>query len=182
MHDRRAPSLEELLHLAAGGSSAALRQIYDREAPRLFAVALRILRRRDLAADAVQDAFVQIWRRADRFDDAAGSGAAWITSIVRYRALDAVRRGAREELGAEAAGSLLVDESDILGALERREETRALRRCLEALEEKNRRCIMLAFLDGLSHAEIAEHLDAPLGTVKSWVRRGLGALRECLGS
>ncbi|TWB42249.1 sigma-70 family RNA polymerase sigma factor [Nitrospirillum viridazoti] len=174
-------ALDALIRQVAGGDRVALRHLYERESPRLYGLALRIVRRPDAAADAVQDAFVQIWRNAASFSPAMGSGGGWMASIVRYRALDMARRLGRETLTDAIPDS--IDESPSpLEHLETARDAVRLRRCLERLDDKGRRAITLAFINGLSHAQVAEHLAIPLGTVKSWIRRGLASLKECLAA
>jgi RNA polymerase sigma-70 factor, ECF subfamily len=172
--------LADLLRRVASGDRAAFRLLYDRAAPRLFGVALRIVGERGLAADALQDAFIQVLNQSGRFDPARGSAEAWLVSLVRYRALDIVRGRRREVLGFEPEDAPL-EEPDALARLSADEDGVALRACLEALEADRRRLIALAFLEGLSQAELAARFHLPLGTVKSSIRRGLLKLRECLG-
>lgn len=172
---------EALLHRCASGDRTAFRLLYDRWGNRLYGIALRITRQAATASDAMQEAFVQIWQQAHRFNPERGGPDAWLISIVRYRALDIVRRQSRETPGYEPAER--EDESpDALGHLISSAEGVALHRCLGALEEDRRRLVVLAFVDGLSHSELAERLAIPLGTVKSWIRRSLMALRECLAA
>jgi RNA polymerase sigma-70 factor, ECF subfamily len=173
-------SLDELLLAVQRGSRAALKRLYELESRRLYGIALRITRRPDLAADALQDAFIQVWQNARSFAPERGSAAAWLTGILRFRALDAVRKLGREMPSDDPALGDRAEEPDMAAALDLKAAGSALRACLDALEEKQRRCIILAFVDGLSHAEIAQRLPAPLGSVKSWVRRGLLSLRSCL--
>jgi RNA polymerase sigma-70 factor (ECF subfamily) len=175
-------SREDLIDAVRSGSRAALRRLYELESRRLYGIALRIARRPELAADAVQDAFVQIWQNAAKFTAERGDAGAWLAGIVRYRTLDALRKTRREVLSDDPALGDGPGEPDILERLERMPAEGALRRCLDRLDDNQRRCVLLAFLDGLSHAEIAQRLPAPLGSVKSWVRRGLLALRSCLES
>jgi RNA polymerase sigma-70 factor, ECF subfamily len=172
-------SLEALVQAVGRGQAAALEQLYARESRRLYGIALRIARQRALAADVLQDAFVQIWQNAGSFSAERGSAGAWLTGIVRYRALDALRKAGRELPTDDAALGETTDPGDI-AEVDRVLTRDALRRCLHELDENQRRCILLAFVDGLSHAEISARLPAPLGSVKSWVRRGLIALRSCL--
>jgi RNA polymerase sigma-70 factor (ECF subfamily) len=172
--------LSELLQRIAAGDRAAFRGLYELLSPRLYGLALRITGEGGLAADALQDAFVQILRQAGRFDPVRGTAEAWIVSLVRYRALDIVRGRRREVLGYEPADQPLV-EPDALERLGAAEDSAALKACLEELEEDRRRLIVLAFIEGLSHADLADRLRIPLGTVKSSIRRGLLKLRECLG-
>lgn len=170
-----------LLQRCAGGDRTAFRALYDRWSARLYGIALRITRQSSLAADATQDAFVQVWQQAQRFDPARGSAEAFLVSLVRYRALDLVRRQARETPGYEPADEP-DDAPDALTQLLSSTEGAALHRCLDQLEGDRRRLVILAFVDGLSHSDLAARLKLPLGTVKSWIRRSLLSLRECLAS
>jgi RNA polymerase sigma-70 factor, ECF subfamily len=180
-HARQADDTDVLLHRCAGGDRAAFRALYDRWGGRLYGIALRITRQAALAADAVQDAFVQIWQQAHRFDPDRGGPEAWLVGIVRYRALDIVRRRSREAPGHEPEERK--DETpDALARLVSSAEGVALHRCLGQLEEDRRRLVVMAFVDGLSHSELAERTHVPLGTVKSRIRRSLISLRECLAS
>jgi|BEDMetMinimDraft_2_1075160.scaffolds.fasta_scaffold05679_1 RNA polymerase sigma-70 factor (ECF subfamily) len=170
----------ELLGRVAKGDRKAFRLLYDRASPRLYGIALRLTRDAGLAADVLQEAFLQVWQHAGAFDAARGRAETWLVSLVRYRALDLLRRR-REEPTAEPRSAELPDEDpDALDALTRHREAEALRRCLETLPAERRSLLMAAFLEGLSHQELAERLKTPLGTVKSWIRRSLAALRECL--
>lgn len=170
---------ETLLGRCADDDEAAFRQIYDLGAPRLYAVALRITRQPALAADAVHDAFLQVWQHADRFDVARGSAETWLISLTRYRALDLIRRTGRESVDVEVPEQVDAD-PDPFERLSRDREGAALHRCLDTLESDKRQLVVMAFIDGLSHSELADRLNCPLGTVKSWIRRGLQDLRRCL--
>jgi RNA polymerase sigma-70 factor (ECF subfamily) len=169
-----------LLEAVARGSERALKRLYALESARLYGIALRIVRRPEIAAEVLQDAFVQIWQNARTFAPEKGAAAAWLTGIVRFRALDAVRRHGREILSGDSALGDVATEPDVLAKLDAEADARALRRCLEMLEDNQRRSVLLAFVDGLTHVEIASRLSTPLGTIKSWVRRGLIALKGCL--
>ncbi len=169
------------LRACAAGDRAALRGIYEREAPAMIGVARRIVRRRDIAEEIVQDAFVQIWRRASAYDPALGSGRAWMYTIVRNRALNWIRDNRREDTVDDETLGILAgaddNHEDIFGRLG---DSSALQRCLARLDPRRRTSILLAYVGGLSHGEIAGRLGVPLGTVKAWIRRSLIALRECL--
>ncbi len=170
-----------LLQRCAAGDRAAFRALYERWGGRLHGIALRITRQTSLAADATHDAFVQVWQQANRFDPTRGSAEAFLISLVRYRALDIVRRHAREVPGYEPEER--EDEApDALTRLVSSAEGAALQRCLSQLEPGRQRLLVMAFVDGLSHGELAQRLGAPLGTIKSWIRRSLLSLRECLAS
>ncbi|WP_037461377.1 sigma-70 family RNA polymerase sigma factor [Skermanella stibiiresistens] len=172
----------DLIRRCADGDSRALRALYDHHGGLLLALALRMLGDRRLAEEVVQDTFVQVWRNAGRFDRAFGSARGWIIGILRHRALD---MRDRERRSGGPPGTMEIGEAELAGAIEgieppAFEDRGALRGCLGELKEGPRRSITLAYMDGCSHQEIARHLDQPLGTVKSWILRGLSALRECL--
>ena len=168
-----------LLARCAEADGAAFRQLYDRYAAVLYGVAMRITRDAPLASDAVHDALLQVWRNAARFDPARGNGRAWLISLVRYRALDSVGRTKREVLGGEVPE--VVDPDPLpLDRLQNSRDGEALRRCLEEVEPGRRTLVVLAFVEGLTHPEVADRVRQPLGTVKSGIRRALLALRACL--
>lgn len=176
-----ADSASALLIRCANGDRDAFRRLYDLESARLYGLALRFTRQPQLAADAVHDAFMQVWQRAACFDPSRGAAEAWLSTLLRYRAIDIMRGRTHEHYGAEIPET--VDAApDPLAALAANDEGAALRHCLEALEPAPRQVVTLAFLHGLSHADLAARLGAPLGTVKSWVRRALQSLRQCLES
>lgn len=170
-----------LLAQCADGDRTAFRKLYDSQASRMHGLALRITRQPSLAADAVHDAFINVWQNAGRFDPARGNPEAWLTGIVRFRALDLTRRGTREITGVELPEQA-DDEPDALANLVGTSESTALKGCLEELDADKRKLVMLAFINGLSHSDLAAKLAVPLGTVKSSIRRGLAALRKCLES
>lgn len=165
--------LARLLGRCAARDRSALRAIYDAMAPVLFSVALRLLRNRGLAEDALQDAFLQIWRNADRFDSARGPARAWMIGVLRYRALDRINAETRHA----SSGEMPDIAEEVPVSIEDRS---ALATCLGELPETSRRCVVLAYVEGLSHHEIAAHMERPLGTVKSWILRGLSTLKKCL--
>ncbi|MBS7809474.1 sigma-70 family RNA polymerase sigma factor [Roseococcus pinisoli] len=169
-----------LLVRIAGGDRAALHALYKAQSVRLFGIAMAILRDRDQAADALHDGFLNIARRAASFDAAMGAPEAWTGAVIRHAALDIARRRGREMPTDDATLGDRPVEATQLSAIADGEEGARLRSCLEQLPEKNRRGILLAFVDGLSHPQIAARLELPLGTVKAWIRRGLLSLRECL--
>jgi RNA polymerase sigma-70 factor, ECF subfamily len=175
-------STATLIEAVARGSRPALKRLYELESRRLYGIALRIVRRPEVAADVLQEAFIQIWQNARLYSPERGAGGAWLTGIVRFRALDAVRKHGREVLSDDPGLGDEAQEPDVVDRIASKAEAGALKRCLGRLDDQQRRCVMLAFVDGFSHAEIAERLAAPLGSVKSWVRRGLLALRSCLES
>lgn len=169
------------LTACARGERAALRAIYEHEVKWLLGVAYRIVRRRDVAHDVVHDAFIQIWRKADTFDAARGSARGWIYSVVRNRALSVIRQSGRETLvDGTVIESLAEIDDDSLEKMARTPDAAALARCLGQLDPPKRACIVAAYVDGLSHRQIAAHLKTPLGTVKTRIQRALVMLRDCL--
>lgn len=174
------PDLAALLLAAARDEEGALHRVYERQSARLFGVAMAILRDRDAAADALHDAFLKVGRRAGQFDPARGSAEAWLAGVVRHAALDIGRARGREVPSDDPTLGDAAVSADALDAVLAGEDARRLGECLAALDEKNRRGIVLAFVHGLSHAQVAARLDLPLGTVKAWIRRGMLRLRECL--
>jgi RNA polymerase sigma-70 factor (ECF subfamily) len=175
--------LAELLAATANGDRAAFARLYELSAPKLFGVALRIVRREDWAEDVLQECYVRIWSHAGEYRPDLASPMTWMASIVRNRCLDWLRRPNTEV--ADEEGALTAAQSanpGPLAELERSSDAQALARCLQALEARQRQAIALAFFEGLSHSELARHMREPLGTVKTWVRRGLLKLKACLGT
>ena len=173
-------TLEVLLARCADGDRAAFRRLYDLQSARLYGQALRLTRQPQLAADAVHDAFLQVWQRSSRFDTARGRPEAWLASLLRYRAIDIMRKRGRETYGIEAGEEADTAPDALRSACLGANDGSALRRCLGELEDNQRRVVLMAFADGLTHAELATRLNSPLGTVKSWIRRALLSLRRCL--
>jgi RNA polymerase sigma-70 factor (ECF subfamily) len=174
--------LAALLAGCARRDQAALARLYALSSAKLFGVALRILRREDWAEDVLQECYVRIWDHAADYRPGLGAPLTWMTSIVRNRCLDWLRRPRFEvadEDGAIAEATPAADPGP-LAELERSAEAAAIARCLQGLEARQRQAILLAFYDGMSHSELAGHLREPLGTVKTWVRRGLMRLKACL--
>jgi RNA polymerase sigma-70 factor (ECF subfamily) len=167
---------EARLAACARGERSALRDLYVQEGPRLLGVAKRLVRDTALAEDIVHEAFIKIWNGAAGFDPARGSARGWMFSVTRHLALNLLRDQSREtSLGAEHETAADVD------AFEAQAHSARINRCLEQLDPQRRRCILHAYVDGYSHAQIATRLDTPLGTVKAWIKRSLNALRECMG-
>lgn len=175
-------TLADLLFAAGQGDRSAFARLYKLSAPTLFAVAMRLLRQRELAEEVVQEAYVAIWRKAGQYQLGRGQPMAWMVAVVRNRAIDRLRSQTREPdvaanlddmaefLPGENRGA--ADPTTAVGA--------SLRECLGRLKESQQRAILLAYYHGLTHEELAVRLDTPLGTVKSTVRRGLLQLKECL--
>ena len=187
----RSRELSQLLARAGLGDRAAFARLYEQTSGHLYAVVLRIQRDRAQAEDLLQEIYVNVWKAAAGFDAARSQPLTWLTSIARNRAIDSLRRaGAQpqtvsttrdEDDDRPDAVEALADESpgplDLLG---RASDARQLSHCMEGLSPPQRQSVALAFFDGLSHAEVADRLREPLGTVKSWVRRALMTLKGCL--
>lgn len=176
--------LLRLLRHASKGDQSAFQALYRQTSARLYAVALRLLRRRDWADEVMQEAYVRIWHNASEYVSERGHVLTWMISILRYRAIDRIRRerargwsgdthdGEDEEAASEDDNPLLL--------LQSHRRADQLNNCMNGLREEQRQCIASAFFDGYTHEELSERLQTPLGTIKSWVRRGLQALRRCL--
>jgi RNA polymerase sigma-70 factor, ECF subfamily len=180
-HPEPAFDYEAAVLAIARGERFALRALYEREARWLLGVALRIVRDRERAEDVLHDAFVQLWQHAGSFEPALGSARGWVYTIVRHRALKDVRHPGREQALDPQALALLSDQQQAASDDDERGlDADSLERCLQRLDEARRACVLHAFVDGYTHEQIAQRLDTPLGTVKSWIRRSLAALKECM--
>ena len=188
----RSRELSQLLSRSALGDRRAFAQLYESTSAHLFAVVLRIQRDRARAEDLLQDIYVSVWKACSGFDAAQSQPLTWLTSIARNRAIDSLRRAQTQpqtlsmtpenDDGPDPSEALADDAPGPLELLDRATDARELSRCMQGLSAQQRQSVALAFFDGLSHAEVAEHLREPLGTVKSWVRRALAALKSCLES
>jgi len=175
--------LMELLARTALADQKAFAELYQLSAPHLYAVALRILREAAAAEEVLQESFVNVWHHAGSYVAARSQPLTWLTSIVRNRCLDQLRRREVETVtmdDEEDGVSVAAEGPTPLEMLLSGADARAVKDCVEALDAGSKQAIALAFYQGLSHSELARHLKQPLGTVKSWVRRGLERLRACL--
>jgi RNA polymerase sigma factor (sigma-70 family) len=167
-------------------SEAALRELYDLTSSRLYGLALRVVNNRDWAEDVLQEAYLNIWRIAGDYRTALSPPLAWMGVIVRSRALDFLRRRISEradsalELDGAISDTVAGDSPNPMDTSEASEQAWALHECLRKLEARQREVVSLAYLRDLSHSELAEQLQLPLGTVKTWIRRGLEQLRGCM--
>jgi RNA polymerase sigma factor (sigma-70 family) len=166
---------------------AALRLLYDRTSPKLFGLALRVVRQREWAEDVLQEAFMTIWRVAGDYRATLSPPMAWLGLIVRSRALDLLRRRTADraqltqEFDEVLAETLESDAPNPADTADASEQAWALHQCLAQLESRQREVVSLAYLRDMSHGDLAEQLKLPLGTVKTWIRRGLEKLRVCMG-
>ncbi len=164
----------------------AFRALYDASSPKLFGFALRILIKREAAEEVLQEAFVSVWNNAASYQASLAAPMTWMTTIVRNKAFDMLRRVDHTvELDADTFDKDVMDameSSDLtpLAALQLSQESTALAGCLARLEGLHRQAVAMAFYHDMSHSEVAEHMKLPIGTVKTWIRRGLERLRLCL--
>lgn len=172
---------EHLIQDIARNDRAALASLFESESGRLLAIAQRILRRRDLAEEVVQEVFLAVWRSAPTFEPEKGTARGWLTVMTRNRALNMLRDGALMDY---EDGDTLADlgdrMADVRAAFEALSIKDALRHCLSALDASKREAVLLCYVTGLNLGEAAATMKVPLGTVKSWVRRGVASLQECL--
>ncbi len=166
----------------AAGDRAALRIVYEDTSAKLFGVCLRILNDRGEAEDVLQEVYVTVWRKAGSFDPSRASPITWLVAIARNRAIDRLRAGAlrRRMDPIEAADDVSDPAPAALELVESTEQSSRLRTCLQELEARQSAAIRSAFLDGTTYEELAARMSVPLGTMKSWIRRGLSKLRACL--
>ncbi len=176
-----------LIERVALADQAALRQLYDLTSSRLYGVAVRVVTNREWAEDVLQEAFLNIWRIAGDYKASLSPPMAWMALVVRSRGLDFLRRRRTDRADFSQPIDEFIEETVAgdaptpLELADASQQARALHRCLQLLENKQREVVSLAYLRDLSHGELAEQLKLPLGTVKTWIRRGLEQLRGCMG-
>jgi RNA polymerase sigma-70 factor (ECF subfamily) len=164
----------------------AFRRLYDLTSSKMYGVAMRVVGNREWAEDVLQDAFLNLWRVADTYRASLSPPMAWMGVIVRSRALDFLRRRHAERLDVAqsldgAIGDSLPDAGESpMDVAQASEQAWALHECLRKLEARQREVLSLAYLRDLSHGELATQLKLPLGTVKTWIRRGIEQLRGCM--
>lgn len=185
MAQRERTELDELMLLAARGDNAAFRRFYEAAAPSILAFLLRMLPDRFQAEDVLQEAMVIAWNKAGEFDPERAAAKTWITTIARRRAIDVIRSGRRRDTvmyddAANIRDSLNPGDGDAPPQPESRKTEMRLTNCFGELSADAAACIRFAYLDGYTLSEIAERISCSLNTVKSWVRRGLRKLEECM--
>ena len=173
--------LNPLLSRTGTGDRGAFAELYRRTSPRLLGVCVRMLADRREAEEVLQEAFVTVWRRGKTFDPARASAMTWLVALTRNKAIDRLRQhpGARQDSPARLE-TIEDEEPTPAVRVERSEEYRRLEQCMEELEPSQRGSIQEAFFSGLTYTALAERAKVPLGTMKSWIRRGLLQLRACL--
>lgn len=185
--DPQQTQLREWLAAVAQRDASAFRLLYDATSPKLFGFALRILIKGELAEEVLQESFISIWNNAESYQPALAAPMTWMTTIVRNKAFDALRRAGAGgvEIDADVFDPAVMEalESSAatpLEALQLSGDAKSLALCLKRLEGMHRQAIALAFYHDLSHSEVAEQLKLPIGTIKTWIRRGLERLRVCI--
>ncbi len=181
--------LPELLQRTAHGDRAAFRRVYELTSAHLLGVAIRILGRQQAAEDVLQDAFVSVWKNAASYDPNVAQPMTWLITIVRNRTLDVLRAEGRRNETALDTGDDDAAPTDVadgapgpLQLLAQATESMRIKGCMERLDASHRQSLALAYYQGLSHSEVAEQMACPLGSVKTWIRKGLAQLKSCLGS
>ena len=175
--------LNPLMARIAAGERDALRQLYDATSAKLFGVCIRILSDREESEDVLQDVYVTIWRRADRFDAGKASVMTWVSTIARNRAIDRLRARGPMAYAEQVDELEIADGQDSAETLlSAADDRNRLQGCLSELDDRTEKVIRTAFFEGVTYEALAKRMDAPLGTVKSWIRRGLAKLKGCLQS
>jgi RNA polymerase sigma-70 factor, ECF subfamily len=173
--------LIEALERTAGGDLAAFKAVYAATSVKLYGVIIRILGRPDLADEVLQEVYVRVWQRAGDFDRKSGSPITWLATIARNRALDEARRGTMRSFDEFPELLELPSGDNPAASLEQSEELRRLYACLDALEAEKKEIVLLVYYHGLTREEISARFERPVATVKTWLRRSLAQLKDCLG-
>lgn len=175
-----------LLSATAKGDKQAFAELYKSTSGKMFAISLKMLKNRAQAEEALQDAFVKVWHNASDYQSNKGAVMSWMISIIRYRSLDLIRHNkVRKEQGLsndnnyDTEPTTEHEEASLEIEYESSSDNKLVD-CIEQLEQKQRQVIHLAYYKGLTHHELVDHVSSPLGTVKSWIRRGLQQLQRCL--
>jgi RNA polymerase sigma-70 factor, ECF subfamily len=172
-----------LLAAIAHGDEAAFEQLYAATRSKLYGVLLRILGRPELAEEVMQETYVKVWKMAGKFDPIVASPITWMVAIARNRAIDIVRK--RSELSIEEEPEAMEVAAETPAPLARREMTEELKRllsCLGKLDPEKQRIVLLAYYSGWSREQLSRKLDIPVNTIKTWLRRSLIEIRECMGT
>lgn len=176
-----APQLSDALALVATKDHDAFQRVYTATSAKLFGIALRILTRRDLAEEVLQEVYVTIWERAGDFDPSRASAITWMAAITRNRALDVVRRSRTMPLDEADVAQIAGDEPGPFDHVASREALRRLLDCMDGLGPQRRELVLLAYHHGLSRKELATRCGQTVATVKTWLHRSLKQLKDCLG-
>jgi RNA polymerase sigma-70 factor (ECF subfamily) len=186
MADIQDAELMALIERVAAQDQTALKALYGLTSGKLYGLALRVVRSHEWAEDALQDTYLQVWRTAPDYRASLSPPMAWLGLMVRSRSLDLLRKRKTErehltdEIDEAMAETLEGDSPNPMDTSLASQQARALQKCLSQLDNKQREVVSLAYLRDLSHGELAQQLKLPLGTVKTWIRRGLDQLRTCM--
>jgi RNA polymerase sigma-70 factor, ECF subfamily len=192
--DPRSEELSAQLARVALGDRAAFARVYEMTHAHLFSLAQRILSDRQWAEDVLQESFVNVWKNASGYNASVSQPMTWLISIVRNRCLDALRAQGRrvqlvsnspeqnEESGDSRISDVADESASPLELLDAASDALHVRGCMDTLDARVRQSLALAYYQGMSNSEVAEHLGSPLGSVKTWLRRGLQQLRLCIES
>ncbi|MEJ2693045.1 MAG: sigma-70 family RNA polymerase sigma factor [Candidatus Thiodiazotropha sp.] len=179
---RRDERLRHLLAACASKDKIAFADLYESTSAKLFGLLLRILKRHDTAEDCLQEVYLKIWNKAGEYKPYAAAPMTWMSSIARYQAIDLLRRDKREVTEADTSG--IADQIDLDRSPEEHAaaltEEKMLDHCIGQLKSEHRQVFVLAYFKGLTHVELAQQAEIPVGTVKTWIRRGLETLKRCL--
>jgi len=173
--------IESLLSQCALRDALAFEQLYHLTSAKLFALVLRIVHKQEWAEDVLQEAYINIWNNASRFRSEKASAMTWMTRVVRNKAIDYIR-GKPQSVwqGEDGLSDLMASDQGPFDSLYNKQQATLLRECLEQLEPSQQDTLVMAYFYGLTHLELAESLAKPLGTIKSWIRRGLLRLKRCV--
>lgn len=174
--------LVALVERVGKGDKQAFSALYQRTSPRLYTLAISVLRNRDLAQEVLQESFINIWKSASSYHSGKGSVQVWLNVVVRNRCIDCLRQRVTQIDSPDFIdwNELVCHQPSPLQSLQTQHEARDLARCMEGLSGQQKQALTLAFFHGLSHSELAEKTQSPLGSIKSSIRRGLASLRRCL--
>lgn len=174
--------LVALLRASAGGDREAFASLYRHTSSKLFGICLRMLHNRSEAEDALQGVYITVWRRADSFDPARAAAMTWLITLTRNRCIDHLRRHREAPVDESVTENLTDPDAGPSAHSEASEQRRRLERCLDALGQQQKSAVRAAFFSGATYNELAERCGVPLATMKSWIRRSLIRLRDCLES
>lgn len=178
--DAEPDGLKAALAAIAAGQGRGLSDLYGLTSAKLFGVCLRICRNREAAEDVLNEVYLNVWRRADSYDAARARPMTWLCAIARNRSIDWVRSNGRPMESDDMLANIPSDEPDAEARLSASQERHRLHHCLDGLRVEQRDAIRTAFFDGVSYSELAARSAVPLGTMKTWIRRGLQKLKDCL--
>jgi RNA polymerase sigma-70 factor (ECF subfamily) len=181
LNENRDTELTQLLLRVAGADQAAFNRLYTSASPAIYGVLMRMFDNSAAAEDALQEAFVRIWQKAATYDSSQGKPLTWMTSIARYHALDVLRsQSSRVSRDQNFATEAERARDTLQGLQDQVDDSQLLSICLERLEPEARDCVVHAYCGGYSHQELCDLTGRALGTIKSWIRRSLNSLRECV--